>query len=295
MRESAEIVGAGLVTPLGDLPGTLAALGSGRAAPSAARPPAPPDDPAFRRLRKCMSRQATLAAAAARAAMAAADPWGRGFDPDRAGLFAGVGLASLDPAAAAVVAEASMGDDGAASTERFCRDALARVNPLWAFQTLSNMPACVVSILEGLRGESAVYTPWEDGSAQALCEAVEALSRGVVDLAVVTAVDTPDDPGALSATRARLLPGQKAVSAAAALVLARPGEAGPGPLPLVADFRLGRQDGPPDDPLAGLLGRSMAAAPVMLATLAALAPELGLATSMLCSGGHRLTFRTGTR
>jgi hypothetical protein len=155
------------------------------------------------------------------------------------------------------------------------------------------MPACLISVLEGLKGESAIYAPFEDGGAQALTEAAEALGAGLVDLAVVAAADSPDEPSSLAETAfwGHLRPAETASAASAALVLARRGEGGYPPGQGLARLKLSRvQAGEARDPLAALIGRTMAAAPVILALLAATAPELRLPTEMVCSQGHRLSF-----
>jgi hypothetical protein len=242
-----------------------------------------------------MSAQSLLAAVAVHAALSGLDPVWCGYQASKVGIFAGVGLTSVNPLAGLDVLEASMGPGGVFAHDLLIQKGLSKLNPLWVFETLANMPASIVSILEGIMGESAIYTPFEDGSAQALFEAVEALGRGVVDLAVVVAADVPSHPSnlALLASLGYLVSGETATSSSASLVLARPGEGGCGAFwPKLGNFVLSR--GLPGekafDPLAPWLGRTVAAAPVMLAALSAAAPELGLVTSIVGCEGHRLSF-----
>jgi 3-oxoacyl-(acyl-carrier-protein) synthase len=249
-------------------------------------------------MRKYMSRQAFLAAVAAKEALAEAEPVKREMEPGRIGLYAGVGLTAVDRGAGAEILLASLDDEGSFAPERFSDGGLGAVNPLWAFETLANMPACIVSVLEVIKGESAIYAPFEDGAAQALREAAAALGRGLIDLAVVLAADTPDDPANLTETAVlgHLRPSETVSAAAAALVLARAGDAGLQSPVLLGDFELRRiADSRPDDPLAPLIGRTMAAAPLVLAVLATAAPELFLKTSMTCSLGHFFSFKAFSR
>jgi hypothetical protein len=244
-------------------------------------------------MRKFMSRQAMLAAAAARAAMRDFNPFQRGVSPERVGLYASVGLASINHQAGLAILRESAGPDGTFDSARFFERGTRAVNPLLAFEVLANMPACVVSVLEGIKGESAIYTPYEDSGAQALMAAAEALAEGRVDLALVVAADTPDEPSSLSelALLGHLGEGELAAATGAALALTRSFEGGSS-RPGLRDFRLVRakSGAPPWDPLADRLGRSMAAAPAILAILAAMAPELGLETRVRGYLGHELSF-----
>ncbi|MDR3204697.1 MAG: hypothetical protein LBV23_08130 [Deltaproteobacteria bacterium] len=314
MPKSCELfaLGAGLITPFGDLLATIRALLKGQrvqsttlklleGSPLANRLAAVrtdinlPTDPFFRKMRKYMSRQSLLAALAAREAMSTVNPFKRGFDPNRTGLYAAVGLAAVDQKAALEVLEASLGKEYNFDSELFFNKALRLVNPLWAFETLANMPACVVSVLEGIKGESAIYSPFEDGAAQALCEAAECLERGEVDLAVVVASDSPDEPSNLAqiSLLGYLGDDETACGAGAALILTNRKGLDKAFAPRLSNFSLYRapiSEGP-RDPLSLILGRTMAAAPLVLAVLATEAPELKLETNMVCSQGHTFSFR----
>ena len=155
------------------------------------------------------------------------------------------------------------------------------------------MPACIISVLEGLKGESAIYSPFEDAGAQALVEATEALEMGLVDLAVVVAVDTPNELANLLeiALLGYLRPKEIASYAAGALILARSGEGRGHNAPLLKDCRLKRvAQKDPEDPLAPGLGRTLAAAPLVLAVLGAMAPDLNLPSCLIGSTGHLFSF-----
>jgi 3-oxoacyl-(acyl-carrier-protein) synthase len=302
------VIGVGAVTCLGvSHAATLDALAAGRAVrgepcryladtPYAGRLTAREEEPDIagyitdRRMRKFMSRHAELAAAAARQALDAAAPLQRAIMPERIGLYAGVGLAAVDIRASADLLRKSLGEDGAFSQTAFAQDGLRAIHPLWSFHTLANMPACIVSVLESIKGGNGIYTPWEDQTAFALVEAAFALDRDDIDCAVVVASDTPHHPASLFelAAAGHLASDEIAAPGAACLVLERPDSAPASRSFLLTNIRLILEDAPrPHDPLAPLIGRTVAAAPLLLA---ALAPCCNLPRSLTGSGGHTFSF-----
>lgn len=302
------VTGAGLVSALGpSLESTLAALDRGERvqgepcphlsgtpyAQVRAAADVPCDLAAHvpdRRMRKFMSHHAELATIAARQALQQADPAGRGIAPERTGLYAGVGLAAVDISASASLLRDSLDDAGAFSLREFTRKGLRTIHPLWSFHTLANMPGCIVSVLENIKGDNAIYTPWEDQTAFALIEAAHALHRNDIDCAVVVATDTPAHPASLVelAAGAFLNPGEIAASGAACLVLERPrGNTVSGLFSLDSLELVSTGTCPPADPLAPFLGRTIAAAPLMAVLLA---PHLGLPCRLLGCGGHSFRF-----
>ncbi|MDR0441663.1 MAG: hypothetical protein LBI59_11910 [Candidatus Accumulibacter sp.] len=302
------ITGAGVFTCLGDtLQTTLAALDAGRRVEGAPYPflgetpyaaclaarEAVSDVRAYltdRRMRKFMSRHAELAAAVARQALEEADPLARGIAPERIGLYAGAGLAAMEMDGSVEFLRKSLDEDGAFSQGAFTGAGLRAIHPLWSFHTLANMPACIVSVLENIRGDNGIYTPWEDQTAFALIEAAFALDRREIDCAVVVASDTPSHPASLvELARADLLPpSEVAASGAACLVLerARTSPASSSP-PRLANLNLTLTDAPPRDPLAPLIGRTVAAAPLLLVALAA---ARQLPCRLSGCGGHTFSF-----
>ena len=245
-----------------------------------------------RRMKKFMSPHAELAAAAARQAMAEARPHERGILPERMGLYAGTGLASADVRASHALLGASLDTEGAFSVDAFCARGMRTIHPLWSFHTLANMPACIVSVLENIKGPNGIYTPWEDQTAFALIEAAHALEREDVDCAVVVAADWPSHPGSLVelASLGCIRPGETASYGAGCLVLERPDSLPPGKrAPRLHSLRLSPLPGQPVsvDPLEPLLGRTVSAAPLLLAALGA---ECGLPPVLDGCGGQRFSF-----
>jgi len=303
------ITGSGLVSALGaSQKTTLAAVKAGEVVQGkpfsflvgtpysdclAAQEPDPGSCIADRRMRKFMSRHAELAAVAAREALEEADLPARGIASGRIGLYAGTGLAAVDIAVSTKLLCASLDEDGAFSVDRFNRDGLRTIHPLWTFHTLANMPACIVSVLEGIEGDNGIYTPWEDQTAFALLEAAHALYEGTIDAAVVVASDTPSHPASMVgiASSGFLAPGEIAAPGAACLVLERPDTTAPmRPFSRLSNLCLcasEKENAPPIDPLAPIIGRTLAAAPLLLVILA---PLLGLPCCLHGCGGHRFSF-----
>jgi 3-oxoacyl-(acyl-carrier-protein) synthase len=305
------ITGAGAATCLGDtLAATLAALDNGHrvqgapfpflaGTPYAACLAAPDFAPDVsgqikeKRMRKFMSRHAELAAAAARQALAASAPQARGIAPERMGLYAGVGLAAMNLQTSVSLLGKSLDDNGMFSQKAFTHRGLRAIHPLWSFHSLANMPACIVSVLEAIQGDNGIYTPWEDQTAFALQEAAHALYREEIDCAVVVAADTPSHPACLVtlAAAGHLAPTEIVAPGAACLVLERP--TAERALPRLGDLRLEFKGTPPCDPLAALVGRTVAAAPLILAAFALFAPRLALPTRLVGCGGHAFSFEVG--
>jgi 3-oxoacyl-(acyl-carrier-protein) synthase len=302
------VTGVGMVTCLGvSKEATVAALAAGRRVEGApfpflagtpyakfrAAPTGLPDVSAHidRRFRKFMSRQAELAAAAARQALAESAPLARGVAAERIGLYAGMGLAAVDIRTSIGLLGKSLDESGAFSETVFAREGLRAIHPLWSFHTLANMPACIVSVLEGIKGDNGIYTPWEDQGAFALIEAAHALARGDVDCAVVVAADTPSHPASMveMAASGHVSPDEVVAPGAACLVLERPGVGDDDRIRFrLSAMQLVLEEAPRADPLASFVGRTVAAAPLLLA---ALASSLDLPRRLSGCGGHTFSFK----
>jgi 3-oxoacyl-(acyl-carrier-protein) synthase len=168
---TAAVTGVGIIGPLGcTAPAFLRAWETGQSAPRIRLPElarTPLEDqtvgalPAFdagerlggRRMLKYMSEAAVLGCIAAREALRQANA-ARRFAPDRIGLYAGTGLAAAKVADIQATLERSLDETGRFSCRRFGEDGLAATNPLLSFKILANMPACLVSIMEGIRGRT---------------------------------------------------------------------------------------------------------------------------------------------
>lgn len=241
-----------------------------------------------RRMLKYMSDAAMLGCVAAREASTDADVKRR-FRPERVGLYAATGLA-----AAAVSTVRSMVTESTDSNGRFsCRllgkRGLAVANPLLSFKILANMPPCLVSVLEGVKGPSLIFTPWEGQTGAALCEAWRAVAEGEVDCALAGAADNAAHPATLVYLKhsRRLRDGEAPAAGAAYVVMERADTARRDRQPVharIVSMHVQPCDGPAWDPLAARMGRTFAAAPAILLALACLEPAEEV---FLCGADHQ--------
>jgi 3-oxoacyl-(acyl-carrier-protein) synthase len=189
------ISGVGMINPLGDSTGqvldAITAQRKAAAAPAfAARDFACPVCAAIAggpldalvpdtRMIRFMNRDAMLAVIAARRAMQDAGmKIGRDYPPEEVGLVTATGLAGIALEEVSRMVTNATGEDGQFDLRRFGSVALRQVRPVLSFKILSNMPACFVSISEGIQGFNAVYTPWEGQGAQAIVTGIRALEHG---------------------------------------------------------------------------------------------------------------------
>lgn len=294
---SAEVVvtGIGLLTPLGaDAPTTAAAWRAGQQATlehmgdlagtclaDSKAAILPPFDAAARlggrRMLKYMSDAALLGCVAAREANEDARVRKR-FAPERVGLFAATGLAAASVQDVLPMLEQSIGEDGEFSCRLLGEKGLPSANPLLSFKILANMPPCLVSILEIVKGPNLIFNPWEGQASAALLEAWRAVKNGDVDAALAGAADNPAHPATYVFLKSNGLIGKDEFPAPAAgyVVLERAETArrdGQRVYASIADVSLQTTDARLNDPLAERLGRTYAAAPAVLLGLASHAAD----------------------
>ena len=290
MRESRVVVtGLGMIGPLGTtVSECVAGWQAGRCAETACLPDLagtclahervgrlPSFDAAARlggrRMLKFMSEAAVLGCLAAREALTAARACDR-FAPEAIGLYAATGLAAASVNDVRPMIEQSIDETGRFSSKLMGERGLAATNPLLSFRILANMPPCLVSVLEGIKGPNLIFTPWEGQAAAALVEGWRAVADGDVPCAVVGAADTAAAPSTFAYLRQSgcLKAGEYPASGAAYLVLEHADTACRDGVPVLAAIR-GLRIEPADcvaDPLAARMGRLFAAAPAMLLGLA---------------------------
>jgi 3-oxoacyl-[acyl-carrier-protein] synthase II len=200
------ISGVGMITPLGDSAADVwdavmtrksAATSPAFAARDFACPLCatitgrPPDTlvPDTRMIR-FMNRDAMLAVIAARRAMQDAQvEIGCHYQPEEVALVTATGLAGIALEEVSRMVANAAGEDGQFDLRRFGSVALRQVRPVLSFKILSNMPACFVSLSEGIQGFNAVYTPWEGQGAQAIITAIRAIEHGDAACALVGGCD----------------------------------------------------------------------------------------------------------
>lgn len=280
------ITGMGMITPLGATFAECArAWREGR---SAVRQPLPelngtplegigiptlPDIKAAerlgsRRMLKYMSDAAVLGCLAGREALENASVRAR-FSPERVGLYAGTGLATANIDEVKAMVEASIDKGGQFSCRLLGKQGLAATNPLLSFKILANMPPCLISIIECIKGPNLVFTPWEGQTGAALVEAWKAVASGEVDCALVGAADNAAHPATFVYLSHAGLLGDKEYPASGAAYFIferretaeRDGKRIHGEIKHIS---LAASNGGVVDPLSERLGRTFAAAPAIL-------------------------------
>jgi len=220
----------------------------------------------------------------------------RRFQPEEVGLFAGTGLAAADVHQVLPLIQESIDSNGRFSTRLLGERGLPATDPLLSFRILANMPACLISIQEGIKGPSYIFTPWEGQSGAALREAWQAVASGEVSAAIAGAADTPAHPATLVYLRqSGVLGGHDVPSNASAyLVLERAETAARDSQRMYArieSVEVTPVDGAGPDPLRARIGSAFAAAPAILLALAA---QLSWREASLCGSDRcRIAFRLG--
>lgn len=246
-----------------------------------------------RRMLKYMSQSAVLGCVAAREALENAHAKVR-FSPERMGLYAGTGLATADIDEVRTMVEASIDESGQFSCRLLGERGLAATNPLLSFKILANMPPCLISIIECVKGPNLIFTPWEGQTGAALLEAWKAVGMGEVDCALAGAADNAAHPATfLYLHQAGLLrTGQYPASGAAYLVFERLETARRDGRQIYAEIEnvsLSVSDEGVNDPLSEPMGRTFAAAPAILLGLKSMS---GAASLSICGvDGQRLEIK----
>ena len=233
-----------------------------------------------RRMLKYMSDTAVLGCMAAHACLGESAALAR-FQPERIGLYAATGLASANLEEIEGIIAASVDERGELSERLLGERGLAVANPLLSFKILANIPACLISIIEGIKGPNLIFTPWEAQTGAAIAEGLLAVESGMVDCALVGAADNPAHPSTLAYLRQEGFIGASEYSApgAAYLLLEREETArrdGMAIHAFINEVKISAADEKLDDPLSERMGRTYAAAPAIMAAIAAMTNLEGL-------------------
>jgi 3-oxoacyl-[acyl-carrier-protein] synthase II len=162
----------------------------------------------YRKAAKIMARDIVLAVVAAHQAVrdaglhtkcilargeADGDP---NLDSARFGANIGAGLICAD---LPELAEALHGanENGAFSFERWGREGMNNLTPLWLLKFLPNMLACHVTIVHDAQGPSNTITCGEASSHLAIGEAFRAITRGAADVCICGGAESKANPMAL--------------------------------------------------------------------------------------------------
>jgi len=222
---------------------------------------------------KYMSDAAVLGCVAAHEALQDAGVPGR-FAPERIGLYAATGLAAANVQDVSTMIDASIDPQGKFSCRLLGERGLSATNPLLSFKILANMPPCLISIIEGIKGPNFIFTPWEGQTAAAILEGWLAVRAGEVDCALVGAADAAAYPSTFVYLRqAGILQTHEFPGSGAGYVVMETRESARQAERRVyaglTHVRLQPSAGHPVvDPLAARIGRTFAAAPAILLGLA---------------------------
>jgi 3-oxoacyl-[acyl-carrier-protein] synthase II len=139
---------------------------------------------------RLMNRDAQMAVVAAHMAIQDAGiKSDETYPSEQIALYGSTGMSSMTVEEMSRIIKYAAADDGSLDLRRFGQVALKRVRPVLSFRILANMPICFVSIFENIKGQNAVYTPWEGQGAQAIASGISAIKRGDVPCALVGSCD----------------------------------------------------------------------------------------------------------
>ena len=141
-----------------------------------------------------MSRDIQLAVAASTLAMQDSGIVRGELDPIRAGVTLGSGLINNELEELGQGIHESLDSEGRFQLNRFGREGIRALYPLWLLKYLPNMPACHISILHGFKGPNNTLTTSSTGGIQAVGEAYRVIERDDADVMLVGATDSKINP-----------------------------------------------------------------------------------------------------
>jgi len=149
---------------------------------------------------KLMSRDIELAIIAANEALTGSglvtkgiDPERVNIDPMRVAINLGAGLISCDLVELAPAVAASV-TAGKFDIQKWGKDGLELVTPLWLLKYLPNMLACHVGIIHDIQGPSNTITCAEAAAHLAIGEAARIIARGASDIALAGGAEAKVNP-----------------------------------------------------------------------------------------------------
>jgi 3-oxoacyl-[acyl-carrier-protein] synthase II len=155
---------------------------------------------AFRKATKLMSRDIELAVIAADEAVRDSGLITKAIyetkvnvNPTRMAINVGAGLISCDPCEIAPAVAISK-TDGKFNIQKWGRDGIGLVTPLWLLKYLPNMLACHVGIIHDIQGPSNTLTCAEVSGHLSIAEAAEVIIRGWADIALAGGAESKVNP-----------------------------------------------------------------------------------------------------
>ena len=156
----------------------------------------------YRKATKVMARDIELAVVAADDAFKDAGLQSKAYgdsptiDSARFGCNIGAGLISADLNELTAAMNTAR-DGNKLNLERWGRDGMSQLTPLWLLKYLPNMLACHVTIIHGLKGPSNTITCADASSHLAIGEAFRTIQRGDADSAICGGAETKVVPMSL--------------------------------------------------------------------------------------------------
>src|SRR4051794_19200858 len=156
----------------------------------------------YRKATKVLARDTELAVVAADDAFKDAGLQSKAYsespavDGSRFGCNIGAGLisAELNELTAAMASARSDDDPNKLDLQRWGREGMGQLTPLWLLKYLPNMLACHVTIIHGLMGPSNTITCADASSHLAIGEAFRTIQRGKADLAICGGAESRINP-----------------------------------------------------------------------------------------------------
>ncbi|MHC4110232.1 MAG: beta-ketoacyl-[acyl-carrier-protein] synthase family protein [Planctomycetota bacterium] len=149
---------------------------------------------------KLMSRDIELSIIAANEALTASglvtkgiDPEKVNIDPRRVAINLGAGLISCDLVELSPAVAASV-KDGKFDIQKWGKEGLELVTPLWLLKYLPNMLACHIGIIHDIQGPSNTITCAEASAHLAIGEASQIIARGASDIALAGGAEAKINP-----------------------------------------------------------------------------------------------------
>ncbi|NLX56833.1 MAG: beta-ketoacyl-[acyl-carrier-protein] synthase family protein [Planctomycetaceae bacterium] len=149
---------------------------------------------AIRKGIKVMCREIQMGVAAAQRALADAGLRAGAFDVERTGVVFGCDYVLSGPDEFVDAMANCLDDKRQFDFQRWAREGIPRITPLWLLKYLPNMPASHIAIYNDLRGPSNSLTMREASSLLALAEASRLIARRAADVIVAGATGTRVHP-----------------------------------------------------------------------------------------------------
>lgn len=144
----------------------------------------------IRKAIKLMSRQTQLAVAAAQHAIADCQLNFAESDRERVGICFGAGNVALLPEDFLEGVRNCSDEHNVFHFERWGKDGLTQVDPLWLLRCLPNMPACHIAIANDFRGPNNSITQREASANMAVSEAAAFILDGEADVVITGSTGT---------------------------------------------------------------------------------------------------------